>query len=439
MARLARARARARARVASRRLLLGGLALLAVLAAAHRLLAPLPGGDALVGRILPSLLAVAAVVAGAWLAGRVAGLVSTTSRRALARDLDDALGLQDAADAALSPAFAGVDLRLAAATEARAVSRLSAATPEALWRAPRRGKRLPVVLAVLALLVLLTPGVRGGFGSGAGTGSVPGLGRVDEPAPDDPGRPAPTSFDADRWLREHARLALSVPAPESAPLSWTATLSLDRDPPLRLAGRLSLLVDGEGPFEPAGVLALEPGAVRSADADVPARDVPGVRERLTPGTHRARARWTPTAPPFTASLDSNEVEVVVKPPDAPPPTPSPEPPPSPKPQPPPPPPPGPAPSSGGEEPPPAAARMRDEVVTPLVREGDKVEKKKALVAVPDDLAGASPPRAVPLPEALRDFERVLERAVGDERLRPADRELVRRYLEALRAAAGEGR
>jgi hypothetical protein len=73
-------------------------------------------------------------------------------------------------------------------------------------------------------------------------------------------------------------------------------------------------------------------------------------------------------------------------------------------------------------------------VTPLAREGPKVEKEKALVAVRDPEAGAAPPRAVPLEEALREFDRVVERAVSDERVRPADREFVRRYLESLRRA-----
>jgi hypothetical protein len=77
-------------------------------------------------------------------------------------------------------------------------------------------------------------------------------------------------------------------------------------------------------------------------------------------------------------------------------------------------------------------------VTPLVREGPRVRKDDALVAVPDPKAGASPPRAVPIEDALRDFERVVESAVSDERVLPADRAFVRRYLEALRRAVVPG-
>ena len=76
-------------------------------------------------------------------------------------------------------------------------------------------------------------------------------------------------------------------------------------------------------------------------------------------------------------------------------------------------------------------------MTPLVKEGEKVKKDEALVAVPDDDAGSSVPKPVPLSEALRRFDRVLERAVGSEHLRPADKAFVQRYLEALRRGIGK--
>jgi hypothetical protein len=43
---------------------------------------------------------------------------------------------------------------------------------------------------------------------------------------------------------------------------------------------------------------------------------------------------------------------------------------------------------------------------------------------------------VPLEEALRDFERVVESAVGSERLTARDREFLLRYFRALRDATG---
>jgi hypothetical protein len=80
-------------------------------------------------------------------------------------------------------------------------------------------------------------------------------------------------------------------------------------------------------------------------------------------------------------------------------------------------------------------RGREEVVTPLVREGDAVEKEEAIVAVRDPDAGSVAPRLVPLAEALRDFERVAEAALAAERVRPADRAYLWAYFRALHDAA----
>jgi hypothetical protein len=80
--------------------------------------------------------------------------------------------------------------------------------------------------------------------------------------------------------------------------------------------------------------------------------------------------------------------------------------------------------------------FRDEVVTPLAREGERVKKDEALVAVPDPQAGLVPPPPIPLARALTEFGPVVERAVLSERVLPADREFLRRYLDALRRAAG---
>jgi hypothetical protein len=74
-------------------------------------------------------------------------------------------------------------------------------------------------------------------------------------------------------------------------------------------------------------------------------------------------------------------------------------------------------------------------VDPLDRGGPTVKKDTAVVAVRDEDAGTAPPPAVPLAEALRDLDRVLEQAVASERVLPADRAYLRRYLEALRRAA----
>ena len=57
------------------------------------------------------------------------------------------------------------------------------------------------------------------------------------------------------------------------------------------------------------------------------------------------------------------------------------------------------------------------------------------VAVKDPDAGLSAPKAMPLSEALRDYQHVVERAVLGERVLPADKEFLKRYLEALRRGA----
>ncbi len=68
----------------------------------------------------------------------------------------------------------------------------------------------------------------------------------------------------------------------------------------------------------------------------------------------------------------------------------------------------------------------------------KVHKEDAVVAVPDPKAGLEPPPLVPLEEALREFERVVERAMGSERIRGADQAFLLRYFRALEARARGG-
>ena len=104
------------------------------------------------------------------------------------------------------------------------------------------------------------------------------------------------------------------------------------------------------------------------------------------------------------------------------------------------PPPPPAPEGPDEQPtPPPPGEGPEEVVDPLVRHEDEtVHKEDALVAVPDPEAGLEPPPPVPLAEAMREFERIVERALGDERVRGADRDFLLRYFRALRGDAGAG-
>ncbi len=100
-----------------------------------------------------------------------------------------------------------------------------------------------------------------------------------------------------------------------------------------------------------------------------------------------------------------------------------------------------APKGAGEKaPPPPKPPGPTEVVQPFVRDPDapRVKKEDALVAVPDPDHALRPPSTVPLSDALRDLDRVIEHAMGDEHVSAADRAYLVRYFEALRRAAGAG-
>jgi hypothetical protein len=75
---------------------------------------------------------------------------------------------------------------------------------------------------------------------------------------------------------------------------------------------------------------------------------------------------------------------------------------------------------------------REEAVSPIVNEGTKVKKDSAVVPVRDPDAGTEPPTSRPLSEALRDFEKVLEAAVGGERFSRRDHRLLLDYFRTLK-------
>lgn len=433
----------------ARRVLVGGLLALVGVVAVHRLGPGLAWVERLEGHPLRALAAVLAVGIVAALAGRLVAIDRRPVGRRLARHLDDRLALRDATDAALSRLDV-VDPALAAVVDASAAAGLASADPARLWKAGPARARLPMVLAALALVLLLLPGVLGFGGRGAGRGTDVGPGyRPVATTPDDGS--ALTPDEADRWLAEHGRLDLEVPDPEGAWNAWVARFRTTAPLPKGFEGAYDVVVDGRVPAGPIGVTGAEAGRVANVATDVKADKHPDVRVALKPGRHEVRLVLRPTRGPWRLPLTSPPVEVVVPPPDGgggagdkPPPTPPPPappppepppapPPPEPPPPPPPPPPPKPPDAPGGEPPP--DVQFHDEAVEPLTREGEKVHKDEALVAVPDANAGTSRPRAVPLAEALDDLDRVVERAVREERVAPADRAWLKRYLEALRAAA----
>jgi len=375
----------------------------------------------------------------ALLAGRLVALDRRPAGRRLARHLDDALGLRDVTDASLSRLDV-VDPALAAVVGASAASGLASADPGRLWRAGPARARLPVALAAAALVLLLLPGVLGIGGRGAGHGTAIGPGRRPADETRTPG-PLLTPDEADRWLAEHGRLDLEVPDPKGAWNQWVARFRTTAPLPAGYEGVLDVVVGGRVPAGPVGVTAAEAGRVANVATTVTADAHPDTKASLTPGRHEVRLVLRPTTGPWRTTLVSPPVEVIVPPPqggggnEPPPEPPPPAPPPPPPTEPPPPEPPPPPPPGAGAEPP-ADVKFHDEAVEPLTREGDTVRKDEAWVAVPDPTAGATRPRTVTLADALADLDRVVERAVREERVAPADRAWLRRYLEALRVAAG---
>ncbi len=449
LSRLSRAAGAAIAAGRARRAVVLGLLGLALVVLVHRLVGRVPFVDRVEGRPLDALVFVVAAGALAWLGGRASGLFSRPPRRALARRLDDELSLADAADAALS---AGADAGpVADAVVARAALSLAAVPASRFGSTSRPGRRLPILLLAVTLFLLLAPGVLGiGGSSGAGAGTELGVGRRDEPEPRKGETLTPD--EADRWLMAHGKLRLDVPDGKK-PLEWRVRLTTDEPLPASLEGTLGAIADEGRPFPTAQTLGAPLGLAANNVREFDAEKVEPLNAALSPGKHLVRVRWEPTAPPYRVALESNEVEIDVPPPQpspsamnpdeekdpipqAPPPEPPPPQPPPPTPPPPPPPPPAPPPPQGETAQKPPDAKFHDEVVEPLSKEGEEVRKEKAVVAVKDPNAGSAPPRLVPVDEALADVDRVLERAVAEERVSPADRAFLLRYLEALRRAAG---
>ncbi len=439
--RLAHGEARASAGAWARRTHLS-LLLLAVLGAAATVwIGPLVGFAALEGRLLPVLAAAALL----WLLFPVLRLVAVPwlapSASRLARRLDDEHGWKDAVGTALDVERGLVRGALAAHLTQHVEGLLGAEALPAVPSARAGRPWLRLLLTLLFAALLLLPGVRGwGGAGGAGRGGEIGAGWVEHP---DQG-----PMDADRWLREHARLTLELAdlTGIEAPTSLTARFVTTRPLPAAYRGELALLWDDTVLARVTELSALEGTPARLEHVF----DVAGLTElegHLTPGTHRARVRLAPLDLPFLQALRSNEIEVEIPPPKGaggggggtPPPPPPTAPPPKPAPpppEPPPPAPPAPPPPEAALPPPPSRppppSSTREEAVTPFVNPGETVKKDTAVVAVRDPEAGLKPPPTAPPSEALRDFDKLVERALSRERITPADQALVRRYFALLR-------
>ncbi len=460
LTRLARAAGLAVAARRARLFVLGGLVLLTLIVLAHRLVGDVPLVDRVEGRPIYALGAVIGAGLLAWALGRAAGLFARPPRRELARRLDDELSLADVADAALSagrPVNAGTGVSesdaspVAQSVARRAAAQLGAVDTKRFGKVTGPGRRIPILLLAITLFLLLAPGVLGlGGSSGPGAGQEAGIGRKDEPEEPRKGD-ALTPEEADRWLVQHAKLILDVPDPKK-PLEWKVRLSTDVAPPAALDGTLAAIVDQKAPTPTGQSIGASIGIAANVVRDFDVEKVKAVDAQLTPGKHLVALQWTPSTLPFRASLLSNEVEIDVPPPQPSPsasnpdeqkdPQPNPIPPEPPPPLPPPPPPPPPPqpephpPGDGTPVPQPPEVVFHDEVVEPLAKDGERVKKDKAVVAVKDPEAGNAPPRLVPVDEVLADVPRVVERAVAQERVSPSDRGFLVRYLEALRKASG---
>lgn len=420
---------------------------LAVAAAwGSRLLGPWPLLGRLEGRMLAALGVAALLLVLGPLLRLLLGRILGVSRLHLAHRLDDDRAWGDAADTALGLPGGPTVFAVESFLRAQTAGRLRDLEPARLWVRRLAGRwksrflfSLVFLLLFLFLFALLAPGVGGLFGEGgAGWGESAGVGTRPEEDVREP-------FDADLWLREHARLALRATDAKERPLGLTVRLRTDRPLPEPYAGDLEIVWDGEA----VGIGALEAEAGERVDrrVDLDLGALQPLAEQLTPGRHVVQARLTPRRGPWEAPLESNRQIVVLEEggggsgregPPRPAPQPEPE---LPEPEPESPePPPTRMPNGEEEKPaPPPPDEGRVEVVDPLVRhEDEKVEKPEAVVAVPDPEAGLEPPPLVGLEEALGEFERVVERAMGDERLRGADRTFLLRYFRALRAAAGKG-
>lgn len=446
--RLRRAWARSRARVLAGRFHLVALGAALVAAFASRVLGPWPVVGALEGRwLLTGAVVVGLALLGPALAFALAGLLHAP-RVAFARRLDDSMSWHDAADTALGLAGGG-RRPLDAFLTTQTAGRLRGLEPDRLWPREGGGRLPPWVLPGLLLLlfasVLLLPGVTGLLDErGAGRGERAGLGTSPEERPAEP-------LDADVWQRDHMRLFLRADAPREQPLELRLRWKTDEPLPAAWAGDLVLLFDGEE--FPLGALEAERGASVDVAEPLDLGELEALQERLTPGRHVAQALLRPTAGPWRATLESNRLEILLDPDGSggdgdgedeqsePEPQPAgqpeeqPQPEPEPEPEPPPPPP---TPEGPDEQPvPPPPGEGPEVVVDPLVRHPDEtVLKEDAVVAVPDPEAGLKPPPPVPLSEAMRQFQKIVEHAMGDERLRAADRGFLLRYFRALRDGAG---
>ncbi len=462
---------------------LAGLgACVAALAAVGR---PLVAEALLAAARLPLVLALGAGVV--WAFGR------RSDAAVLAREIDTRLGLDDRTSAALAVARGQVTTTLGARVVADAAATLDArraALDTAFPSRPPRGLRSLTgaawaLVVLFALLVLASRlfGTGGGLALPGLAGSVPADAPGAPPDPDAPDGapetptpgapptrdptpaadpPPPAPHAADPVVPDPA--AEPEPKPPAGPraaaeLQAAETYELG-EPVLVLAvvrpgpglrddatARLVVEIDGHA-VRTGSDVALVPGDGEGTLTPLRLARLPGGEERLTPGPHQAvlvvqgpdGSTWARSEPAaFRVRGPEDPGPGGAPPPETqPPPTaPPPEPPPAADPE--------PEPQAGDPgapdeaEPPPLPPEFQRKVVVPLFADAPEIEKTgPRLVLVPGG-GDAAEPRRVPLADALDEAERRAESALDAAAVGPADRELVRRYFERLRALLEGGR
>jgi hypothetical protein len=403
LVRSARAEARGRAAAAAWRIALLGLLGVAVALFLERAGFDVPylrlpkvrAGAGMADRVLGYIaISTAGLIQGAVLGGAVVAVA------ALARAvLGFALRRSPAVVAARLDAVLGTE-RFSAALEAEGplaplVEREALQEPPGEQvLAPRRGSRGQRILALLALALVLLVAVLPGVAPGQ-DGDAPVLGAPDPGQQDNLLKLSLVGPTGD--LKPNSPILLTVKGETTSPphhdLELPTTFVLDEQIPIE---------SGQALFMPAGA----PGA------DEIRFDLGGALPPLKAGEHRVVAMaggarsnvWIFRIEGESGGGGGGEEE-----------KPEPRKKPQPKPQ------------QGG-----ALPEQRPRFVEPLVREGEKVEKR---ARVPIEVPGGGAPREASLEEAWPEMQRRKEAALNRAGLSPAARELVRTYFDSLKPPA----
>jgi hypothetical protein len=448
--------ARARRRLRLRRVVVAGtlwVAAVVVLAAVGGILAaaaPFVGAPEFGREALTAIGAVAAAALAAWTVFLLSRPVAASRA---ARELDRRLELDDAVASAVAVRELERVTPLGRRVLVEAEEALAAASPR-LERAfplaptPRAGVWLLRATALAALLWCLalvaaslpelsgTPNAgRPGIDDVVGGGDLVPLGAEspDEEGerPEPPGKPPEAEPDEPQKPEEEPEPEPEPDAPREPPIRARVRTSkaeyASHEPVLAVVSAVPTIeLKGDATYDVRIVLDKNECDTGLALDVSPSRPEPTARAlslgelpppmpKLQPGEHELKAVLVPRGggkPIETETVREGQ------PPKPPPPKPPPK-------------------QQGGEkdpppgEPPLPPPELDKKVVMPLFREGERVEKKGAVLVLDPSGGPSRPPRKRPLGEALPGAKQRAEQAVDRARLDEEDRELVRRYFEGL--------